>query len=685
MYSFVKSNEQITKSLNDVNKCVEENRAILKLKEEKYHSLNKKLDKAQKDYEKAIKFYERSMEIREHELGLLNRVHSFLKEIEKESEIVTMKEHCVSAMSLFEINDEIENEVERFEDNKQNASKALGILKAQIGRERQYIAQIKTMLACHPDNLNGKERLAMISLLCKKTENPTKTTSSIENGLGTTTTIDRVKFNNGEVNNSSECDIFDADNNIYKIDISSNITDVNNYESNNREHYIRSNLDIKNGEDDVSPHSNKNSEERSLSTGIKHTKHSSSVKFMSPIDQPICKNIEKVPCLSNSNNSDERTINFCNNLSNNDFGSSGPSNSSELSQQDSGCKSSSLINKNISSVPGSYDKSKSLVSSSTSSTSSQYSAVTTLGGSSTTSLSYSLLIAEFEAFPNIVNMPFMRQAFKQASIELGEGICISEPVSLPYVTTKGDEIFASISHTGVFASYNDSGEMEIVSLVTGKKCRLYGCEDWTMAAFYDKYIILLTSGLKLRETCISTVFAEKSLKSFVEIPKSKKVSCFADVSLLNTRRTLIYGDDDSDYIYEYNVDDKQLRSLGIKSFPHVSMCGIMLENIKSVYCGYSDSYSIHSMDMKGNDKMLYELINGNPTVAIVSESAPEDLHKALIFDGSGRYCINKKMDFYFDSPFKYQGYISIVRMYQDYFAVYDANTSSWVVVRIFVP
>lgn len=284
----------------------------------------------------------------------------------------------------------------------------------------------------------------------------------------------------------------------------------------------------------------------------------------------------------------------------------------------------------------------------------------------------------------------------QRLVSVGEGIRISEPVGVPRgLRCEGKYFYASISHNGVVAIYSATGDIlfhyeykegdgmnmvQFTDMNADRQVELE-VESVSLVGFYDDRLILLTKDRPLREAGVEGVFEEPSLSEFERIGDVESVSPFADVSLLNSTRALLYTSTGGD-LFSYDVDARSNKGVPLKgdALPYTSLTGIG--------CGVGTMFEATEREiyiLRTDGTAFGPLAKSYmfPNCALPSNSEPSDLGRMVLMYGS-HLSIGER-EVIVREPIMFDGNQSVVRVYRDVFLVFDKGVRRWVLSRIIVP
>ena len=71
------------------------------------------------------------------------------------------------------------------------------------------------------------------------------------------------------------------------------------------------------------------------------------------------------------------------------------------------------------------------------------------------------------------------------------------------------------------------------------------------------------------------------------------------------------------------------------------------------------------------------------TTILPLSSDPADVRKAALKYWD--YLMYRGKEVEFSTPFRFERFLSVIRIYRDVFLLYDENTKSWILTRIIIP
>ena len=297
-------------------------------------------------------------------------------------------------------------------------------------------------------------------------------------------------------------------------------------------------------------------------------------------------------------------------------------------------------------------------------------------------------VDDFCAYPCADELAGIDEAMRARSIDIGFGVKMGSPHKLDYKLRGGSYIYSSLSHEGIFAVSSLVGErkaVQLTNMLSGNQCE-FNVEGTTNIGFYDSNMLVLTYRKPIRRCSVSSMFEKPDISTLERVGEIDKVSCYTDVSLLHTRRVLYYTSSGC-LPYKYNIDTGQNKRVldGKKVWPFGSVTGINT-NTKTIFREYGNGNHVFGLKKDGK---LSEILSNDPiyclTFILPSSSDPTDLRKALKIYSNGRAYIKENECVSLDIPIKFEGGLSIVRIYRDIFLMFDDNSESWVLTRIVVP
>ena len=277
------------------------------------------------------------------------------------------------------------------------------------------------------------------------------------------------------------------------------------------------------------------------------------------------------------------------------------------------------------------------------------------------------------------HLPEVKYALEAELKQLDGGIKISKPIPVPWIHSKGDFIYVSVSHEGVFAIYNyKTKTIEIIDVIGGRRVYLSGVDKTSIIAFYDKNALLLTWKQRIKVARVVDIFAAKSLSVFTDID-SEPVDSMCDVTRVQMTRRLYYRSTFNNKLYMLNVDTLKSTCTEVSARWSLSTTGVS--------CGYECIINVNGkvcgLDSSGKTTEFADLIN-DPYVIVPSDSNPNDITKAAIFTFQRKYNY-KGNNYEIKNPVEFNRNISMARVYKDVFILYDNYKEEWVAVRILVP
>lgn len=292
-------------------------------------------------------------------------------------------------------------------------------------------------------------------------------------------------------------------------------------------------------------------------------------------------------------------------------------------------------------------------------------------------------VDDFVAFPT-VNMVFdIEGILKKKLVNVGKGVKISKPIEVEKKLIVGSDLYVSLSHRGVLAIYShDEYVIQFTDLNTNNQKEMK-VENYSLAAFYDDKILLLTWDKPLRESTVKSVFSNPSISIFEEIEETNDISPYTDASIINVTRKLYYWTISDEKLFMFNVDTRENEEIPIDKNCYVvgSLTGINCGG-EIVFYNHKDRYS-YALKTDNSTERIGIRQNEWLVTVFPSSSNPDDFENAvlkyskrLIKDGKE---ISSRQDI------EFCGGCSIVRIYKDVFLAYDENMDSWVLTRILVP
>ena len=291
---------------------------------------------------------------------------------------------------------------------------------------------------------------------------------------------------------------------------------------------------------------------------------------------------------------------------------------------------------------------------------------------------------EFRAMEGVERAFDVDGVMEKRLVDVGEGVLVSEPVIVEEgFKVRKNGFYSSLSAKGVLAIHlwDKYRIVQFTNLLADGEVEVI-VSSWTIIAFYDDNVILLTSGKPLRKAAVEDVFRMPHVSTFEKIGDVDKVTPRTDTSLVHLKRVLCYVS--RDYIpYEYNVDTQENRRLDIpqrvSSFASLmgTDCGV-----KAVFEDFPAGCT-HTLHWDNTITHLYDSRGGELSSLFASSSSPWDLSKALLRYGS--YLIKGSNKIKLAQPVSLEEDYSITRICNDIFLLYDNNIRRWVLCRIIVP
>ena len=116
---------------------------------------------------------------------------------------------------------------------------------------------------------------------------------------------------------------------------------------------------------------------------------------------------------------------------------------------------------------------------------------------------------------------------REKLIDIGRGVKMTEPLKVEKGLLTGNGIMGSISHKGILGIRNSDNTLQFTDLNNGKQVSMK-VESYTIAAYYDDVIILLTDNKPLREATVESVFNNPTIETFKVIEGAKNISLFPE-------------------------------------------------------------------------------------------------------------------------------------------------------------